>query len=207
MTGAGRHAHGQVLSRPVRSWTLASLLTRMKIWPHAFKRPSPRFAGPGCCAARRALSRLTGSRPSRAAIPDATRPGRLRRLKGRGLRPLPCPGPGGQFFLPAVRERARLDGLAVAAGNAALCGAAPARPSAPVTRHTRCRAAEIPSIQSGPARPPRQSLRLMSRRSRRRRPAVSVRALRHAGFVPSAGGPPATPVPPTVLPPQPPSPW
>jgi hypothetical protein len=56
--------------------------------------------------------------------------------------------------------------LRCAALRFARCGAG--QIVTPVTRHARCRAAECDEV-IGPARPPRQSLRLVARRPQRRR--------------------------------------
>jgi len=190
-----------------------------------------RGAGLSCCASSPApsswVSPLAGLHPSRntvwpaapAALPKAARPVAGERGCADGRR--------------AARDRHLLRALAWRTGGLSLPAlrfalppvAPPGQTATPTTRHARSRAARIPipiptRSQLGPARPARQSLRLVARRTRGRRPSCpwagrsrqpSRLLRRHAvcwcsgpRVLRSLGG---TPVQPTALPPRRPHPW
>lgn len=86
---------------------------------------------------------------------------------------LPMPGDRGPFFLHAARERACLPNWTALrsrrfARGASLRSLRAAQIVTPRIRHARSRAAEV-IYRGSPARPPRQPLRLVSRRPQRRR--------------------------------------
>jgi hypothetical protein len=143
----------------------------------------PRCAGPGCRAPHRVPILRPVSRPCRASIPSAqTRPGRLRRHSSR-RRPIPWPGITAQMSVAGTRPTVPLDELARRSRTAlrftalrsgfVCCARARSSPRPPATPGAG--PPEDPNTWGwlGPARPPRQSLRLVARRSQSRRSSRS----------------------------------
>ncbi len=128
-------------------------------------RCAPRCSDEGCAFIAKPNSQ------ARPAMPAVSR-----------QRPVPVPGDRGPGFIHGYVNEARLTNWSVARVLRAtslrcvlLRKLRPCQIVTPVTRHARCRAAECDGV-IGSARPPRQSLRLVSRRPQRRRTSEAGRS-------------------------------
>jgi hypothetical protein len=136
-------------------------LSAVPIWANPLR-------GPGCRASHRAPSLRSVSRPYRASIPFATRPGRLRRRSSRG-RPFPRPGSRALMSVAGTRPTGPL-------GELTRCSRTALRSTA--LRFASC-AAHVPDRHPATRQAPEPG-RLNAKRAPAGSPGAPVAALRSA---------------------------